>query len=93
MKKMKIERLKKGVSSGNFAKKIGITYVYLSKIEMGHLSPSVELAEKICKELNDNSNFMLLDLYPSIKNMRFDDYKKLSNDMGYKVNGYLFETI
>lgn len=93
MKRMKLERMNRSIKAGNLAKKLGITYVYLSKVENGHLEPSVELAEKICIEFNDNSNFSLLDKYPSLKNVKLKDYIEISNDFGYKVNDYLFTDI
>jgi len=93
MRRLKNERLKRSIRSDNFAKELGITYVYLSKIEMAHLEPSVKLAKKICEYFNDNSDFSLLEKYPSTQNMKFDEFVLLSKDLGYYINTYLFESL
>jgi transcriptional regulator with XRE-family HTH domain len=49
---IKLERISKGHTQGNFSKLIGTTQSYLSQIECGHKTPTVKLIEVISNELN-----------------------------------------
>lgn len=50
--KLSARRVERGIKSGEFARKLGITPQYLRLIEKGSVEPRVKLAFKIAKELN-----------------------------------------
>jgi len=52
-------RKKKGVNLHNMAKTMGISAGHLSYIERGYRKPSLELLERMCKELDMELGFML----------------------------------
>jgi transcriptional regulator with XRE-family HTH domain len=50
-KNIKIQRITKGYSQGEFSKLIKITQPYLSQIERGHKTPTIKLIEVISNAL------------------------------------------
>ena len=52
MSKLKVERIKKDIKQGEFAKKLGITPQYLRLIEKGAVEPRRDLMIKIAKALD-----------------------------------------
>lgn len=50
--KLAAKRVEKGIKSGKFAKKLGITPQYLRLIEKGAVEPRVKLALEICDLLD-----------------------------------------
>ena len=49
---IKKKRIEKGLSQYRLAKLVGITPPFMSEIESGRKSPSVEVLIKICEELD-----------------------------------------
>jgi len=49
--RIKKQRQEKGITQEQLAEKVEITTVYLSKIENGHVRPTIELLESICEIL------------------------------------------
>lgn len=52
-------RIRTGITQGNLAKRIGISYPTLNKYERGHRSPKAELLGRIAEELNCDPGWLL----------------------------------
>ncbi len=55
-------RKRKNLSQRKLAKAVGISPSYLSKIEIGKQTPSLDVFIKILNELNESANFIFSDL-------------------------------
>lgn len=64
------ERIKKqrklsGLTQETVAEKVEITTVYLSKIENGHVKPTLDMLEKICQLLELDLSELFCEVSPS----------------------------
>lgn len=51
-KRIQLNRQNKGITQEKLAEKVGISVVYLSKIENGRVYPTLETLSNICTELD-----------------------------------------
>ena len=51
-KRIQTQRLEKGITQEKLAEQVGISVVYLSKIENGRVYPTLETLSNICTELD-----------------------------------------
>lgn len=56
---IKNRRIEKGVSQNKLAKELGITQTFMSEIESGRKTPSLEVLYKICDSLDIEICFVL----------------------------------
>ena len=49
---IKNKRMQLGLSQNKLAKLVGITQPFIAEIESGSRSPSIEVLQRICKELS-----------------------------------------
>ena len=61
--RLKQTRLKKGISQGELAKKIGYTQAYISKIENGYIKPNPYIRFRIARALGSKVS----EVFPKIK--------------------------
>lgn len=60
-------RLIKGMSQRQLADKVGVSKQAIQKIEVGALTPSLELAIEICKVLKINTKINEIELTEEVK--------------------------
>jgi len=65
MKNLRLKqiRLKKGITQGELAKKIGYTQAYISKIENGYIKPNPYIRFRIARALGSKVS----EIFPKIK--------------------------
>ena len=66
--RIKTMRQKSKVTQEELAEKVDITTVYLSKIENGHVRPTIDLLDSICIAMNYNLDTLFLDSSPNSDN-------------------------
>ncbi len=57
--KIRRMRIAQGLNQTSLAKLVGITQAFMSEIEKGKKTPSVEVLEKICGALNCSADYLL----------------------------------
>ena len=58
-------RVAAGLTQENVAERVGITVVYLSKIENGHVRPTIDLLQAICTVINCDLGGIFCDVSPA----------------------------
>ena len=74
--RLKDARIRKGYTQQVLAEKIDIADMYLSEIERGVKTPSLNIFIKIVKELDVSADFILRDEIPSGKDYVYDEITK-----------------
>ena len=59
--KLQSQRQKAGLTQETVAEQAGITAIYLSKIENGHVKPTIDLLENLCLAVGTDISFLFLD--------------------------------
>lgn len=63
--RIKSMRQKNKITQEELSERVDITTVYLSKIENGHVRPTIDLLDSICTAMNYNLNALFLDSSPN----------------------------
>ncbi len=69
----------------NLAEQVGITVVYLSKIENGHVHPTIDLLQTICEALHCDLGSIFQDASPASSNYQNEKVMNLFNACSPKV--------
>lgn len=60
-------RVAAGLTQENVAEQVGITVVYLSKIENGHVRPTIDLLQMICATVGCDLGSIFSDVSPTTR--------------------------
>lgn len=74
--RLKWRRKNQGITQETLAEQVDISAVYLSKIENGHVHPTLDLLDAICAVLNCEVDF----LFPNSSPDNMDCLKKYQNE-------------
>lgn len=91
--RIKQQRLKLKMTQDTLAELADITTVYLSKIENGHVHPTLDLLDSLCSILNCDLNTVLLDSSPASNNYQNERVMQMFNACSPKVKPIVLELL
>ena len=91
--RIKEQRIKNALTQEQLAELVDITTVYLSKIENGHVHPTIELLSTICSILKCDIGLLLLDSSPTSVNYQNEKVVQLFNACSPKVKPIAIELL
>ena len=91
--RIKEQRIKNALTQEQLAELVDITTVYLSKIENGHVRPTIELLSTICSALKCDIGLLLLDSSPMSVNYQNEKVVQLFNACSPKVKPIAIELL
>lgn len=77
--RIKSYRSKAKLTQELVAEQTGITVVYLSKIENGHVRPTIDLLHSICTSIHCDLGDIFCDVSPTSRNYQTDKVVELYN--------------
>ena len=84
-KRIQKSRQEKGITQEKLAERVGISIVYLSKIENGRVYPTLEMLSNICTELDMNLAQVLTNTEIAQKGSANDRVLELFNACSMRV--------
>ena len=63
--RLKVSRQQAGLTQEKIAEQAGITVVYLSKIENGHVHPTIDLLQTLCDAINCDLGNLFQNVSPA----------------------------
>ena len=84
-KRIQTQRLEKGITQEKLAEQVGISVVYLSKIENGRVYPTLETLSNICTELDTELAAILTNTEVARKDYANDRVVELFNACSLRV--------
>lgn len=91
--RIKQQRTKLNMTQDTLAELVDITTVYLSKIENGHVHPTLDLLSSICSILNCDLGTILLDISPASNNYQNERVIQLFNSCSPQVKPIALELL
>ena len=79
--RIKSGRIMKNLTQEYVAEKANITTVYLSKIENGHVHPTIDVLASICNTLNYDLGSIFTHVSPSSDKYQYEKIVKLFNSL------------
>ena len=84
-KRIQLNRQNKGITQEKLAEKVGISVVYLSKIENGRVYPTLETLSNLCTELDTELAAILSNTEVARKDYANDRVLELFNACSIRV--------
>ena len=91
--RIKEQRIKCGMTQDSLAELAEITTVYLSKIENGHVRPTLDLLSSICTILNCDIGTIFLDSSPASNNYQNERVIQLFNSCSPKIKPIVLDLL
>lgn len=83
--RLKAQRLKRHMTQESLAEAAEITTVYLSKIENGHVRPTLELLDSICTLLDCDLGYVIADSSPISNNYQAEHVIQVFNSCSPEI--------
>lgn len=92
-KRIQSQRQKQGLTQEFVAEKADITTVYLSKIENGHVRPTIDILSAICSIIDCDLGSIFLNIAPTSNQYENDRVIRLFNACSPKVKPIALELL
>lgn len=91
--RLKSQRTRLNMTQETLAELVDITTVYLSKIENGHVRPTLDLLSQLCSALNCDLGMILLNTSPASSKYQNEEVINLFNACTPKVKPIALELL